>query len=189
MRRTLTALSTALLALAGALALPATAQADPVNPQPYAYGYLAALARPAAGGPDGTYYCMDEYRQTNGDGRPVVLRPCDGSWNQFWFVSPDGLVHSTNDGRCLWGHFPDGPSDSPGAKAVGCNAGDANQRWTFNTDRGVCNAAGACLTYVGSPGPRNSYGLWTLGRNASAGLTQEFDWHHSDSDRPINPNI
>ncbi|MFJ3221725.1 RICIN domain-containing protein [Kitasatospora sp. NPDC086801] len=186
-RRIISALA---LSIGLSISLPvAAAQADPVNPQPYAYGYLVSFARPASGGPNGDYYCMDEYRQTNGDGRPVVLRPCIGSWNQFWFVSQDGLIHSTNDGRCLWGHVPSGPGDSPGATAVGCNAGDPNQRWTFNTDRSVCNAVGACLTFTNNQGPRSSYELWTLGRNASMGETQALDWQHSDSDRPISPNL
>jgi hypothetical protein len=132
---------------------------------------------------------MDEYRQINGDGRPIVLRPCDGSWNQFWFVSQDGLIHSTNDGRCLWGHYPSGPSDNPDAVAVGCNSNDPHQRWTFNTDGSVCNADGGCLSYVGAAWLKNAYHLQTLGRNASLGNTQQFDWHHSDSNQPINPNI
>jgi hypothetical protein len=82
-----------------------------------------------------------------------------------------------------------GRSDSPAARAVGCNANDANQHWTFNTVRSVCDTGGACLSHVGNPGSRSSYSLWTLGHNASAGSTQEFDRHHADSDSPINPHI
>ncbi|AEW99674.1 RICIN domain-containing protein [Streptantibioticus cattleyicolor] len=184
-RKTLSA-----LAIAVGLGLPlcsAPAQADPINPQPYAYGFLAALYKPPSN--NGTYFCMDEYRQINGHGRPVVLKPCDGSWNQFWFVDQSGLIHSTNDGQCLWGHVASGPSDGPDVIAEPCNAGDAHQRWTFDSNRSVCNAAGACLHSTGMNGPRGSYHLMTVSHTGSAGLLEQFDWHHSDSSTPINPNL
>ncbi|MFC4332083.1 ricin-type beta-trefoil lectin domain protein [Streptomyces andamanensis] len=174
------------LALGLGLGLPATADATPASPQPYAYGFLASLTRPTGGG---TYYCMDELRQVNGDGRPVVLRPCDGSWNQFWFWDENGLIHSTNDGRCLWAHWASGPSDGPDASARDCNGNDSHQRWTLGTDRTVCNGAGACLANTGVPGPRNSYHLFGHGVSPAPDLTLQFDWHHSDSDTPINPGI
>ncbi|MFB8181047.1 ricin-type beta-trefoil lectin domain protein [Streptomyces sp. NPDC055966] len=164
-----------------------SAQADPVNPQPYAYGFLAALYKPPSN--NGTYFCMDEYRQINGQGRPVVLKPCDGSWNQFWFVDQNGLIHSTNDGQCLWGHVANGPSDGPDTIAVPCNSSDAHQRWTFDSNRSVCNGANACLNSTGMPGPRGSYHLMGAGKGPSPNINQQFDWHHSDSNTPINPNL
>ncbi|OLZ65588.1 hypothetical protein AV521_31585 [Streptomyces sp. IMTB 2501] len=175
------------LALGLGFAVPTAAHADPANPQPYAYGFLAALYKPPSD--NGTYFCMDEYRQINGNGRPVVIKPCMGTWNQFWFWGQDGLIHSTNDGRCLWAHVANGPSDGPDARAYDCNGNDPNQRWTLGWDHSLCNSANACLLATGMPGPRGSYHLMGSTPGASASIYQRFDWHHSDSSTPINPNL
>jgi len=175
------------LALGLGMALPAAAEATPAKPQPSGYGFLAALYKPPS--TNGTYFCMDEYRQINGDGRPVVLRPCNGSWNQFWVWDGNGMIHSTNDGRCLWAHWAKDPSDHPDAVARNCNSADTHQRWTLGTDHSLCNAAGACLAATSLPFPRSSYHLYGSGKGASASIYQQFDWHHSDSSTPINPNI
>ncbi|MBV6699379.1 ricin-type beta-trefoil lectin domain protein [Kitasatospora aureofaciens] len=186
MKRTRKTVAAVTLALGLGLAAPSAAQAAPANPQPYAYGYLVALYRPPSD--NGTYFCMDEYRQINGDGRPVVVKPCAGTWNQFWFWGNDGLIHSTNDGRCLWGRPAMGPWDNPTAAAVGCNAGDPHQRWTLDENKSLCNADSACLTTTEGRGPGDSYLLTTTWQGSGPPLNQQYGWSHSDSNTPIYPN-
>lgn len=167
------------LALGLAAAMPAAAHATAASPQPSGYGYIANRATPP--GSDGHIYCLDEIDGSGGNGRYVSLRTCNNTWQQYWVWDAQGLIHSTNDGRCLWAHRPASINDNPDARAVDCNGGDANQRWTMQTNHGMCNLAGACLVNTGIAGPHDSFRLWSY--PSSAGVTspaQQFDW------RPTN---